>query len=318
MAIVTVTLNPALDISSEVAELVPNRKLRCAAPRVDPGGGGVNVSRAIRILGGESTPWVTCGGAVGEELVQRLRDEGLEPQAFAIGGTTRQSVAIGVEGTRDQYRFVFPGPEITEVEAQSIVRELHGITVEADWIVLSGSLPPGLPRSFYADLASSLEHAGRRVVADTSGDALLAFRKSATPASVLRMNHREAAELCGRELPTLDDTQRAAHDLTMDGTARLVVLTHGDVGCVVATPHESHRVPAPKVERNSAVGAGDSLVAALTLGLSRDWALRKVGAYAMAAAASALTTPATELCRRDQVEAFAADLEVQMRDNAAT
>ena len=308
MAIVTVTLNPALDLSSEVEELVPNRKLRCKAPTLDPGGGGVNVSRAIRILGGESTPWVTQGGSVGEELVRRLRAEGLDPHAFLVAGSTRQSLAIGVVGTDDQYRFVFPGPEITPAEAESVVQELRGVTREGDWIVLSGSLPPGLPAHFYRDLAASLEQAGRKVIADTSGEALEAFRSSIVSPSVLRMNHQEAAELCGRELPTIEDTAQAARELAADGVARLVVLTHGDKGCVLATGSRCHRVPAPKVERRSAVGAGDSLVGALTLGLSQGWELPKVGAYAISAAASALTTPATELCRRDQVEAFTAEL----------
>ena len=315
MAIVTVTLNPALDLSSDVEALVPNQKLRCGAPTVDPGGGGVNVSRAIRILGGESTPWVTQGGAVGQELVDRLEGEGLSPHAFPIAGSTRQSVAIGVRGTDDQYRFVFPGPDISSTEADAIVQELRGVTRESDWIVLSGSLPPGLPPGFYADLSASLEQASRQVVADTSGEALLAFRDAAQPPSVLRMNHQEASELSGRELPTLDDTAKAARQFCEEGVARLVVLTHGAVGCIVAKRGECHRIPAPQVERRSAVGAGDSLVAALTLGLSRGWELPKVGAYAMAAAASALTTPATELCRREQVEEFAADLEAQIGIN---
>lgn len=312
MAIFTVTLNPALDLTSEVAELVPNRKLRCSTPSVDPGGGGVNVSRAIRILGGETTACVTRGGAVGDELVRLLREEGLAPHDFAIAGATRQSLAVGVEGTQDQYRFVFPGPVIAEDEADSIVHELGGITGEGDWIVLSGSLPPGLPACFYRDLAASLKRARRRVVADTSGEALAAFRSTDEPPTVLRMNHQEAAELCGRDLPEISDTAEAAQQLCREGVARLVVLTHGDAGCILATPDECHRIPAPQVERVSAVGAGDSFVAALTLGLSRGWDLPKVGAYAMAAAASALTTPATDLCDRDQVEQFAADLEREM------
>lgn len=317
MAIFTVTLNPALDLTSEVEELVPNQKLRCETPSVDPGGGGVNVSRAIRILGGESTPWVTRGGSVGEELVLRLEEEGLAPHAFDISGTTRQSLAIGVRGTHDQYRFVFPGPEITEGEAQAIAEALRGVTREGDWIVLSGSLPPGLPACFYRDLAASLEKAKRRVIADTSGEALSAFLSIEEPPSVLRMNHQEAAELCGRPLSTIEDTAQAARQLCDDGVAQLVVLTHGDVGCILATRGQCHRIPAPKVERRSAVGAGDSLVGALTLGLSQDWELPRVGAYAMAAAASALTTPATDLCRRDQVEDFAADLERQMSRGAS-
>jgi 6-phosphofructokinase 2 len=160
--IVTMTLNPAIDKSSSVDHVVAERKLYCKPPRFEPGGGGVNVSRAIKKLGGKSLLLYPAGGLTGKRLQELLDDEGLDHRPFPIEGVTRESLVVLEESTGQQYRFGMPGPELQEKEWEQFLRELATMEPSPDYVVASGSLPPGVPADFYAQIARIGKKKGRK------------------------------------------------------------------------------------------------------------------------------------------------------------
>ena len=168
--VVTLTLNPALDMSSEVDALVPDQKLRCSEPLLDPGGGGLNVSRAMAALGGESLALVALGGLTGDRLAGLIRAEGVPFLALTAPGETRQSLTVTEASTGRQYRFMLPGPVWTEADQDRVFILLRASARPGAYGVISGSQPPGVPLDFPARLARAMP--GLNVVVDTSGPAL--------------------------------------------------------------------------------------------------------------------------------------------------
>ncbi len=298
--IVTLTMNPTVDKSARVGQVVSERKLRCHSPRLDPGGGGLNVSRAIKKLGGESLALYTCGGPNGQILQSLLDKEGIRHRALAIEGWTRESFAVLEETTGLQYRFNLPGPELTEAEWRRSLDELSAIDPKPDYIVASGSLPPGTPMDFYARVARLAQQMGARLVVDTSGEAL----REAAHAHVflLKPNLRELSDLTGMPLDDEPSQEAAARDLIERDYCQSVVLSLGTSGVLFVTKDESERVRSPIVPIVSKIGAGDSMVAGIVLGLSRGRSLREAVCFGVAAGAAAVMTPGTELCRRDDAE----------------
>ncbi len=313
MPILTVTLNPAVDLATDCATLVPNEKLRCSTATLDPGGGGVNVSRAIAILGGTSQPFVALGGTTGDQFLDLLAGEGLEPAVFEINGETRQSIAVTARDTNHQFRFVLPGPRWSDEQGVEAVDHIREHSTAGGCVVLSGSVPGGLDASYTASIARDLANEGRRLIIDTSGPALAALIQHASESRgkrpcCIRMNRHEAESL-GTELESAEAIRLLGRRLLNQGIAEIIALSDGAKGSYFFDREDDYFVPAPTVERRSAIGAGDSFVAALTLGLHRGWDLLKTGRYAVSAASAALTTPATDLCSRETAEELFAALE---------
>jgi 6-phosphofructokinase 2 len=295
--ILTVTLNPALDVATEVDRLEPEAKMRCAAPRHDPGGGGVNVSRAIARLGGTSTAFVALGGAVGAQHRALLAAEGLDVLPFDIPGETRQSFMVTERGTGRTYRFVLPGPAWDADTVEAALARLAGLPAGDGLLVLSGSVPPGVPDDHAARLSARLADRGWRLVLDVSGPALRAAASGAgAGAHVLRMDRREAGTLLGTDGPDAAAAAGLGRRLVEAGAARIVTIGLGAEGALAVTADGAWRVVPPPVRVVSATGAGDSFVAGFVLGLGEGWPVPLCLARAMAAATSAVTTPATALC----------------------
>jgi 6-phosphofructokinase 2 len=296
--ILTITLNPALDVTTTTERLLPQQKLRCDPPRYDPGGGGINVSRVIKELGGTSTAFAVLGGGTGTRIETMLRSVGIELDIWPIESDTRFSLTAMEAATGLHYRFVLPGPQITA--AAGILAHLGDIAGNYDYVVASGSLPPGLPGDFYGQIADHAQRAGSRLILDTHGEAL----RSAMPHRpfLIRLNHHEARELIG------GDPNEAAHqfarELIRRDAAENAIVTMGEQGAILATSERTIEIRPPRVAVRSMVGAGDSFVGALTLALSRGWPMPRAARYGVAAAAAAVTTEATELCKADKVEAL--------------
>lgn len=303
--IVTVTLNPALDITTEVDQLLSGKKLRCQTPRYDPGGGGINVSRAIKKLGSESLAFAANGGVIGEVLRALLSDEAIDARWFNIEGATRESFVVQEQTTGLQYRFVLPGPRWRDEIWQQALEKLLAIIVPGDCVVASGSLPPGVPKTYYSELATRVDKAGATALIDTSGGPLESLaRATSQPSAVIVMDEDEACQLIGCASLDISEAHRLARELLANGTAQTVVITLGARGALALSQEEGWRVTPPLVEVDSKVGAGDSFVAGLVIGLSARWPLRESAVYAMAAASSAVMTPATELCTRETTESL--------------
>ena len=300
--ILTVTLNPALDVATSAEAVVPELKLRCEAPQVDPGGGGINVSRAIARMGGRSTALVALGGGTGARLCDLMRAEGLAMLRLDAPGETRQSLSVTDRGSGAQFRFVLPGPDWGAPEVGLALDSIAAAASPGGIVVLSGSNPPGVPPDFAAALAARLAGTGARLFIDTSGTALAAVAAGGAPVEVLRMDDAEAEGLAGTPLPGRTDTADFAAALVGRGAARSVLIARGADGNIIAGPSGRWHAAATNLAVVSAVGAGDSFVGGYALALARGWPVEMALGLGAAAASAACLTPATELCRPEDVE----------------
>ncbi|MFQ6549014.1 1-phosphofructokinase family hexose kinase [Aestuariibius sp. 2305UL40-4] len=309
--IVTVTMNPALDVSADAPAIVPGPKLRCTDARLDPGGGGVNVSRAIRFLGGHSTALVAAGGITGDLLCELLAAEGVDVIRQPIGGLTRQSFAVLAADTGDQYRFVLPGPLWLDQEIAALFTTIEPHLTDGALIVVSGSLPPGVTPDTLIRLNRLTRQHGAGLILDTSGAALVqAVATTDTPFHVLRVDGEEADLLAGRPLDGPQDMATFGRTLLDQGKADHIVMAFGAQGTMGLSATDCFFCRPPLIQTLSAVGAGDSLVAAVTLALSRGETFRDAVRFGTAAAGAAVMTPATALCELEQTERLLPQIEV--------
>lgn len=307
--IACLTLNPALDVATTTEKVAPTRKLRCAVPKHDPGGGGVNVARVVHELGGEALAIFPAGGATGQRLIELVDGIGLPRRVVPIAGMTRVSFTVDEETSGLQYRFVMPGPELSPDEQERCLRALGDLQPAPRFVVASGSLPPGVAPDFYVRVCAMAQEMGAKMILDTSGPAL---RRRCPGLYLMKPNLRELESLAGAPLPGPAEQLAAARRIVESGAAQVVVVSLGADGALWASADDSERLPGISVEARSAVGAGDSMVAAIVTALARGQDLRAAVRYGMAAGAAALLTPGTELCRREDVErlfaSYAAEL----------
>lgn len=295
--ILTVTLNPAIDISTSADIVRPEDKLRCAPPVLDAGGGGTNVARAIVRLGGQAQAFVAVAGFHGAQFVELLRADGVAPVVFETPGETRQSLSVIDHASGQQYRFVMPGPEWTRDTADAALQAIDAAMPEDGFVVLSGSQPPGVPDDFPPRLAAHVESRGATLVLDTSGPAMLALMTSGALARhVLRLDQAESQSLAGKPLNTMEDLAAFARHLVSRNVAGLVVLALGAEGSVLATSTGCWHALTPPVPVRSKVGAGDSFVGAFVLALSHGLPPEQALRHGVAAASAAVMSDATDLC----------------------
>lgn len=300
--IITVTLNPCVDFATSVDEIVPELKLRCDEPHIDPGGGGINVSRAIKMLGGRSTALIAIGGQSGARLLELLTVEGIAAVAFQGPGETRQSISVTDGQSNDQYRFVLPGPVWGDDDLPRALNSLDQAVGTDTLVILSGSQPPGVAKNFPAIVADHLSDRGARIVVDTSGEALHNLVETPhKPLEVLRMDDAEAEDLAGRAHPTREDSADFAQSLVERGVAKVVIVARGADGSVLASKDGRWHTVSPPVEVISKVGAGDSFVGAFAHAYSTGQGLGECLAMGVAAASAAVMTEATRLCDPETV-----------------
>jgi 6-phosphofructokinase 2 len=297
--IVTLTMNPALDIATATEAVIPTVKLRCDEPRYDPGGGGINVARAVRLLGGDALAVFPVGGLSGEMLRRLLDAESVPHDTVPIAGLTRESLAVIERRSGNQFRFLLPGPTLEDHDRRRCLDELASCLSGTKYLVASGSLPPGVPADFYAEVGTLARRHGVRFVLDTSGPALIA---AGTGIYLLKASLRELEALSGQRLPAAADEERAAREVIASGRSQILVLSLGERGALLAIGTDTRRFEAIKVEAVGSIGAGDSMVAGIVLCLARDWTLIDAVKFGMAAGAAALLRPGTELCRREDTQ----------------
>jgi 6-phosphofructokinase 2 len=304
--ILTLTLNPTIDTSSSVENVFPEHKLRCATPCLEPGGGGLNVSRAIKKLGGESRALHCCGGPTGDALRGLLEREQIDHTAIPISGWTRESVTILETASGQQYRFVMPGPTLSEEEWSLALARIKDMPSLPEFVVASGSLPPGVPEDFAARLAEIVRERGCRLIVDTSGPALAAAVRAGV--FLIKPSLRELRVLTGDPLTHEGEQEAAARAIVGRGGAEIVVVSLGAAGVLFAARDGCERLRSPTVPVRSKVGAGDSMVAGITLALARGRPLRDAVRFGIAAGAAAVMNPGTQLCRREDTEQLFAQI----------
>jgi len=297
--IVTLTMNPALDITTSVGVVRPTDKLRCSATRYDPGGGGINVARVAHVLGASVSAVFPAGGATGGLMADLLSDAGVPFNEIPIGASTRESFTVNETSTGQQYRFVLPGPQLTTREREQCLDEIRVAAESADFVVASGSLPPEVPADYYQRVADVCRELGARLILDTSGGGL---QHISSGVFLLKASVRELRECVGRKLATEIEQLAAAHELIECGRAQVVVVSLGAYGALLATRTASQRFSAVPMSGGSGVGAGDAMVAGITVGLSRGWPLVKSVRLGIAAGAAMLLTPGTAVFERADVE----------------
>jgi 6-phosphofructokinase 2 len=298
--ILTITLNPALDVATSCAQLQPSHKLRCNHAERFPGGGGINVARVLQRLGGDCLALYLAGGVVGDRLQNLVDAEGVPSHRLTIADETRESFSVLEDSTGREYRFVLPGPDLTDGEWQACVDYLAAMKPAPRYVVLSGSLPPGLATDSYAQLARLARSRGCKVVLDSSG-APLASALNGGGVHLIKPSLRELADLTGAVLENEAQWRAAAESLVHEGRAELVALSLGERGAMLFSAEGAWRADALPVDVKSTTGAGDSFLAAMVWALNQDMGLPQAFRYGVAAGSAALLHVGTTLCRADDV-----------------
>jgi 6-phosphofructokinase 2 len=307
--VVTLTVNPAIDIAASVERVVPLHKLRCTAVRRDPGGGGINVARVVRRLGVDAVAIYPAGGPIGELLRHLVENEHVRSTVVPISEETREDFTVTESASSQQYRFVLPGATMAEREWGGCLDALTATAGAPTFIVGSGSLPPGVPEDFYARVARIAKDKAARMVLDTAGRPLAAALQHGV--YLVKPNLRELQELVQRPISHAADWVKAARTLVENGSAEIVALTLGHQGALLVTADEAVRARAPDVRPVSAVGAGDSFLGGMVWGLASGHSLVDAFRYGVAAGSAAVLNPGTELGRPSDVMRLYKDVQLQ-------
>ncbi len=296
--IVTLTVNPALDKSTHFKGLVPEQKIRCDVPRFDAGGGGINVSKAIARLDGISKAIFTSGGPTGNMLKELIEKEKIPFETIEIHSWSRESFVAVDDNTNLQYRFGFKGAEINASEKDQIIQTIQKL--DANYLVVSGSLNDGLPSDFYKQIAEITKKRNIKLIVDAYGDAL----KNVLEAGVfmIKPNVGELAKLVGVERLEMEEVNQAAKQIIAKGGAEIVVVSLGPQGAVLVTKDAYEFVPAPNVVKRSTVGAGDSMVGGMVWALSQNKTLKEVIRWGVACGSAATMNEGTQLFKKDDAQ----------------
>jgi len=298
--IVTLNMNPAIDKSTRTQHVIAEHKLYCGPAIYEPGGGGVNVSRAIKKLGGESLLVYPAGGMPGKMLNELMEKEEVDQLSLPIKGFTRENLIVLEESTGQQFRFGMPGPELKREEWEQCLQEISSLSPAPDYLVASGSLPLGVPSDFYARVALIGNDIGAKVIVDASGEALEHALQEGV--YLIKPNIREFRDFAGNDIKEELQILEAAQRMIRDGKCETMVISLGAAGALFVSRDNMEHIVPPTVPISSKVGAGDSMVAGIVLGLSRGEKLREAVLYGIAAGSAAVMTPGTELCRKEDTE----------------
>ena len=299
-SIMTVTLNPTVDLFSEVEVVRPIYKMRTLNDRCDPGGGGINVARVVTMLGGHAEAVFLAGGPTGMWLDTLLAREGIHRRMVQIEGDTRVAFSVNERGSGFDYRFLPLGPVVADKEMEPCLEIVRGH--QGRYLVVSGSLPQGCSADIMIQMARITSDKGARFVLDSSGEGLRATLDQAS-VFLVKPSLGELQQLVGHELDE-DGVREAAVSLVSRGAAELVAVTMGAQGALLASKEGTIRVWAPRVKVRSAIGAGDSFLGAMVWALSRDWAVKGALNLGIAAGAAAVLTPGTQLCRQEDIRSL--------------
>ena len=301
LKIITITFSPCIDKSTSVPELFPEKKLKCAEPKLDPGGGGINVSRAIKKLGGDTLAIFPSGGYTGKFFNYLIESENIPSIIVESSNETRENIIVLDESSGNQYRFGMPGTVLNENEWTKILEAVTAIE-KPDYIVASGSLPPGVPSDIYARISKMAKSKNAKFIVDTSGDALK--HAIAEGAFLIKPNLGELALLTGVEKIELNDVENLAKKILQENPCEIIVVSLGKDGAILVTKNETYKASAPDVQRKSTVGAGDSMLAGIVYSISKGLNLEQALQYGVACGTAATMNYGTELFHIKDVEAL--------------
>lgn len=298
--ILTITLNPAVDKSSTVENIQPEKKLRCSQPVYQPGGGGINVSRGLERLGVPSVALFPSGGRTGELLQELLSKENIQTLPVPSSAETRENFTVVDTANNSQYRFGMPGEKISPAEAKALHEAILNSNPFPDIAVISGSLPEGMEPAWLSKLVRELKAKNVKIIADTSGDALTEILKEGV--YLIKPNLGELSRLSGKEELDNDSADEAAKQLINEGKAQIVAVSMGPQGAYLVTKDETVHIPAPSVKKLSTVGAGDSMVAGLVSVIAKGGSLTEMARMGVACGTAATMSQGTGLFTKENAE----------------
>ncbi len=293
--IVTLTLNAALDKSTEIDRLIAEKKMRCKEMLIEAGGGGINVSKAIHELEGESTAVYFSGGLNGEILTGLLENKKIVLKPVKIKGDTRESFVASELSTNKQYRFVMPGPAIDDDEIKrlkNVIAEIPAIS----YLVCSGSLPAGVSPSVLGDIALFAKQNNIRLVLDTSGEPLKAAISKGV--YLLKPNLTELCSLVGKNYLEPSEIEQAAKQILESGGCEVLVVSMGPSGALLVTKNNTKQITAPIVKKQSTVGAGDSMVAGIVWMLEQKSDIADAVRFGVACGTAATINKGSQLFKK--------------------
>lgn len=307
--IITLTVNPALDLYTTVEKLEPEKKMKSKPPTKDAGGGGVNVSRVLKRLGVEARAIYTRGGYTGQIYEELLKSEGIDQDPLEVKNDLRQNFAVSETSSGNIFRFGFPGAELKEEELEAVRKKIEEID-EAEYLIASGSLPPNAPKDFYSRIAKLAKDKGLKFILDTSGDPLKEILKEG--AYLIKPNAEELEQLTGKKADNEEDQKKVLREVLEDHPIEIIVLSLGPKGAILATRDNITHFPAPKVDFISSIGAGDSMVAGIVCSLSQGNSLEDAVMFGLACGSATIKSPGTELLTKQDAESLYEELKKEV------
>lgn len=299
-SIITLTMNPSVDLSSTTPVVTDEKKLRCTAVRYDPGGGGINVSRAITTLGGRSKAFYPAGGHFGIFLDELLQRDHIDHVRFPILESSRINVSIIEDSSDKQYRFNMPGAKVQENEWQHILNSLRDFLPSPDFIIASGSLPPGVPTDFYRKVGQIAKQKNCKFIVDTANEPLRQALEGGV--FLIKPNLNEFQQITGEKFQNEQEIIQEAQYMIQNNQSTYIIISLGAGGSFFITKDSYDHIRSPLVPIRSRVGAGDSMVAGITLKLAEGESIEDAVRYGISAGTAAVMTPGTELCRFEDTE----------------
>lgn len=298
-SIVTITFSPCIDKSTSITSLVPEKKLHCSTPKLEPGGGGINIARAIKKLGGEAIAIFPSGGYTGKYFNHLLEKENIPSVIIETNNETRENIIVFDESSTNQYRFGMPGTALNESEWKQCLTAVEEIN-DIEFIIASGSLPPGVPSNIYAQLARIAKNKNAKFVVDTSGEAL----KQAMEEGVylLKPNLGELCSVAGKASLQTMEIKDVARAIIEKEKCEVMMVSMGADGAMLVTKDMAEIITAPSVIRKSTVGAGDSMLAGIVFYLSKGKDIIEAAQYGVACGTAATLNAGTELCKKEDAD----------------
>ncbi len=300
MQVLTLTINPALDVSTHISGMVPEKKLRCTAPDYFPGGGGVNVSRALNRLGLDNRAMFVAGGPAGELIAKLLKEEGVNSSPINVVTWTRENLTVMDDASGNQYRFTFPGLPLLAEDWQIVLQSIEKLSPFPDMMVMSGSFAPGFPLDFIGKVKALCVKHGTKLLIDTSGPYLHEAAKVGV--FLLKPNYNELCDLAGVNPDQLLDVQVVARKVIENGGCEVMVVSLGANGASLVTDTEYVHIHAPKVPIKSTVGAGDSLLAGVAFALANNLSWKEVLRWGVACGTATTMNEGTGLFQIEEVK----------------
>jgi 6-phosphofructokinase 2 len=298
-AIITITFSPCIDKSTSVPSLIAEKKLKCTASKLEPGGGGINVARAIKKLGGQATAIFPSGGYTGKFFNHLLQKENIPAIIIETANETRENIIVLDESANNQYRFGMPGTALSEGEWKQCLKAAEEIN-NVGFIIASGSLPPGVPTNIYAQLAKIAKNKNAKFIVDTSGEALREALEEGV--YLIKPNIGELALLAGKKELLPNEIENIAKQIIGKGKCEIVVVSMGADGAMLVTKDIAEIIKPPSVKRKSAVGAGDSMVAGIVFYLSQGKNIFEAAQYGVACGTAATMNTGTALCKKEDAD----------------